>query len=95
MATDLGYALLIGLASMKLTQFYKEIARRLGLLNQWPWWKSAMSLVTCALLVLLVPDMSVRVRVLTALSLPAAWRRWRTGSTPCCAATGTTSSPVS
>jgi hypothetical protein len=68
MATDLGYALLIGLAAMKLTQLYKEVMRRVGLHNQWSWWKSVASLASCALLVLLVPDMSVRVRVLVALA---------------------------
>jgi hypothetical protein len=68
MATDLGYALLIGLATMKITQLYKEIMRRLGLQNQWSWWKTVVSLVSCTLLVLLVPDMSVRVRVLVALA---------------------------
>lgn len=68
MATDLGYALLIGLATMKLTQFYKEIMRRIGVHNQWSWWKTLVSLVSCTLLILLVPDMSVRVRVLVAVA---------------------------
>jgi hypothetical protein len=65
-ATDLGYVVLIGFGSMKLTEFYKEITRRLGL-HQNAWWKTMVNLVLCALLVLIIPDQSDNIRVLIAL----------------------------
>jgi Na+/melibiose symporter-like transporter len=66
MATDLGYVLIIGFASMKATEFYKEITRRIGL-HQVGWWKSLVCLVSCGLLVFLVAR-PAGIRVLIALA---------------------------
>jgi hypothetical protein len=65
-AVDLGYALLIGLGSTRLTELWKEIMIRIGL-HQVAWWKAAINLVCCGLLVLLVVRHSWETRVLVAL----------------------------
>lgn len=58
--------LLIGLGSMKLTEFYKEVTRRIGL-HQVGWWKSFINLgCVCALTFLLI-HRDVRTKVLVAL----------------------------
>lgn len=67
MASDLGYVLLIGFGSMKLTEFYKEITRRMGL-HQLGWWKSLVNLCCVALLSLLIAHRDLRTRVLIALA---------------------------
>jgi hypothetical protein len=67
MATDLGYVILIGFGSMKLTQLYKEVARRIGL-HQLAWWKSMVNLVCCAVLVVLIVNRSVSTRFLIGLA---------------------------
>jgi hypothetical protein len=67
MATDLGYVLLIGFGSMKLTEVYKEVTRRIGL-YQVAWWKSFVNLCLCAALVLLVTHRDVQVKVLIAVA---------------------------
>jgi hypothetical protein len=66
MATDLGYLLLLGFGSYKLTELYKEILRRIGL-HQVAWWKSFINLIVCAVLALLVTHRSVEIRVLLAV----------------------------
>ena len=66
MGTDLGYALLIAFGSMKLTEVYKEVTRRVGL-HQVAWWKSFVNLVCCGVLVLLVSHRNVDTKVLIAL----------------------------
>lgn len=67
MAVDLGYVLLIGFGSYKLTEIYKEITRRWGL-HQLAWWKSFINLVCCAALALLITHRDVQVKVLVALA---------------------------
>jgi hypothetical protein len=66
MGTVLGYVLIIGLGSMKLTQLYKEVASRVGL-HQVAWMKSFVNLVVCAVLVLLIPHYSATTRTFVAL----------------------------
>jgi hypothetical protein len=65
-AADLGYAALIGLGAMKLTQIYKEIVGRWGL-HQLAWWKSAVNLVICLGLVFLISTSAAN-RILIALA---------------------------
>jgi len=67
MGTILGYALLIGLGSFRLTEFYKEGTRRIGL-HQAGWWKSAVNLACCAVLVLLVLHQPAQTRILIAVA---------------------------
>lgn len=68
MGTDLGYALLIGFAGMKLTQLYKEILHRLDL-RQMAWWKSLVSLVICLILALVfIPHRDLGQQVLVGLA---------------------------
>lgn len=67
MGTDLGFALLIGFASMKFTQLYKEVTRRIGL-HQLSWWKTLISVTACLVLALtLIPHRSAGVRLLVGL----------------------------
>jgi hypothetical protein len=66
MGADLGYALLIGFGSMKLTEVYKEVTRRIGL-HQVAWWKSLVNLVCCGVLALLVSHRNIDTKVLIAL----------------------------
>lgn len=66
MAADLGWALLIGFGSTRLTELWKEVIGRLGL-HQVAWWKAAVNLLCCALLSLLVVHHSWEARVLIAL----------------------------
>jgi hypothetical protein len=66
MGRDLGYLLLIAFGSMKLTEVYKEIIRRIGL-HQVAWWKSLVNLVCCGVLVLLITHRNVDTKVLIAL----------------------------
>jgi hypothetical protein len=67
MAADLGYVLLIGLGSMKLTELYKEVTRRIGL-HQAGWWKSAISLSCAAVLTLLVSHRDLGTKVLITVA---------------------------
>jgi hypothetical protein len=67
MTDNLGYVLLIGFGSMKLTEFYKEITRRMGL-HQPGWWKSFVNLCCVAVLSLLIIHRDLRTRVLIALA---------------------------
>jgi hypothetical protein len=67
MGTDLGYVVLIGFGSMRLTEVYKEVTRRIGL-HQVAWWKSFVNLCCCAVLTLLVLHRSVDTRVLIAVA---------------------------
>lgn len=67
MGTDLGYALLIGFGATRLTELWKEVAIRLGILRQAAWWKAAINLLVCALLSLLVVRHSWEARVLIAV----------------------------
>lgn len=66
MAADLGYVLIIGFGSMRLTELYKEVTRRIGL-HQVGWWKSFINLGCCAVLVLLISHRNIRTEVLIAL----------------------------
>lgn len=67
MGTDLGYAVLIGLGAMKLTQIYKEIVARLGL-HQVAWIKSIVSMAVCTGLAFLILHLAVETRALIALA---------------------------
>lgn len=67
MGTDLGYVLIIGLGSMKLTEIYKEVARRVGL-HHMAWWKSLVNLCLCAVLTLLVMHRGVETKVLIGVA---------------------------
>jgi len=67
MTSDLAYVVLIGLGSMKLTEFYKEITRRIGL-HQAGWWKSLVNLCWVVLLSLLIAHRDLHTRVLIALA---------------------------
>jgi hypothetical protein len=67
MAADLGYALLIGFGATRLTELWKEVMLRLGILRQQAWWKAAVNLLCCALLTLLVMHRPVETRVLIAV----------------------------
>jgi hypothetical protein len=67
MGTDLGYVVLIGFGSMKLTEVYKEVTRRIGL-YQVAWWKSFINLICCGVLTLLVAHRGVDTRVLIAVA---------------------------
>lgn len=67
MAVDLGYALLIGFGATRITELWKEVMLRLGILRQQAWWKAAVNLLVCALLVLLPPHRSAETRVLIAV----------------------------
>ena len=42
MGTDLGYALLIGFGATRLTELWKEVALRWGILRQAAWWKAVV-----------------------------------------------------
>lgn len=66
MGADLGYMLLIAFGSLKLTELYKEITRRLGV-HPIAWSKSAFNLACCAVLTLLVLGRPIRTEVLIAL----------------------------
>lgn len=66
MLTDLGYLVLIGFGSMKLTEFYKEVTRRIGL-HQPGWWKSFVNLCCVVLLSLFVVHRDLRTRLLIAV----------------------------
>lgn len=65
MVADLGWALLIGFGATRLTELWKEVMVRLGL-HQVAWWKAAVNLLVCGLLVLLV-HASGETRALIAL----------------------------
>lgn|SRR6516165_2254860 len=67
MGTDLGYALLIGFGATRLTELWKEVMIRLGILRQQAWWKAGISLVICALLALLVQHRPWQTKVLIAV----------------------------
>ena len=63
MGTNLGYLVLIGLGAMKLTELWKELTTRLGLWQN-AWFKSAINLGICAVLVLFIQHRSVDTMVL-------------------------------
>jgi len=65
--TLLAYVLIIGLGSYKLTEWYKEGTKRMGL-QQPGWWKSLINLICCGVLVLLATHRSVDSRVLIAIA---------------------------
>lgn len=67
MGADLGWALLIGLGATRLTELWKEVMIRIGILRQQAWWKAAISLVICAVGSLLVMHSSWETRVLIAV----------------------------
>jgi hypothetical protein len=67
MAADLGYALLIGFGATRLTELWKEIMIRIGILRQQAWWKAGVNLLVCALLALLVMHRPAETRVLIAV----------------------------
>jgi hypothetical protein len=67
MGTVLGYTLLIGLGSFRLTESYKEATRRIGL-QQPGWWKSFVNLCCCTALVLLAMHQATETRVLMAVA---------------------------
>lgn len=62
----LGWMLIIGLGSFKVTELYKEITSRIGL-YQVAWWKSTISIVAAGILTLLVHQQGWQNRVLLAL----------------------------
>ena len=66
MAVDLGYVFIIGFASTRLTELWKEIMLRVGL-HQLAWWKGLINILCCASLVLLVQDRAASTRILIAL----------------------------
>lgn len=65
MTTILGYVVLLGLGSFRLTESYKEGTRRVGL-QQPGWWKSFVNLCICAVLVLLAMHQTWQNRILIA-----------------------------
>ena len=67
MAVDLGFALLIGLGATRLTELWKEVMLRLGILRQAAWWKASINLLICVLLSLLVLHRPWETRVLIAV----------------------------
>jgi hypothetical protein len=67
MGADLGFALLIGFGATRLTELWKEVMLRLGILRQQAWWKAGINLLVCGLLVLLVMHRPVETKVLIAL----------------------------
>lgn len=66
MAVDLGYALLIGFGATRLTELWKEVCIRLGILRQQAWWKAGLNLLLCALGTLLIMHRPAETRVLIA-----------------------------
>lgn len=67
MGADLGWALLIGLGATRITELWKEVMLRIGILRQQAWWKAAINLVLCAVGSLLVMHTSWETRVLIAV----------------------------
>jgi len=67
MGADLGFALLIGFGATRITELWKEVMIRVGILRQHAWWKAGVNLLVCALLSLLVAHHSVDTRVLIAV----------------------------
>jgi hypothetical protein len=65
-AVDLGYLLLIAFASTRLTELWKEIMIRIGILRQQAWWKAGINLVICALGALLILHRPWETRILIA-----------------------------
>ena len=67
MASDLGFALLIGLAGFKLTQLWKELMARYGW-HQPAWWKTMLSLAICLTVsIAVLPHRSLGVRGVVGL----------------------------
>jgi hypothetical protein len=64
MGADLGYAVLIALGAMKLTELYKELYRRYMGNRQVAWWKSLTSLGFAAVLTLLMVGRPIRTEIL-------------------------------
>jgi hypothetical protein len=67
MGADLGFALLIGFGATRITELWKEVMIRVGILRQHAWWKAGVNLLVCALLSLLLVRHSVDTRVLVAV----------------------------
>jgi hypothetical protein len=67
MGADLGFALLIGFGATRVTELWKEVMLRLGILRQQAWWKAGINLLVCALAVLLVLHRPVETKVLIAV----------------------------
>lgn len=67
MAADLGYALLIGFGATRITELWKEVMLRVGILRQPAWWKAALNLLLCALGALLVMHRPTETKVLIAV----------------------------
>lgn len=67
MGADLGFALLIGFGATRITELWKEVMIRLGILRQVAWWKAGINLLVCALLTLLIMHRPAETRVLIAV----------------------------
>jgi hypothetical protein len=67
MRADLGYALLIGFGATRLTELWKEVMLRLGILRQQAWWKAGLNLLICTLAVFLIMHRPVETKVLIAV----------------------------
>ena len=67
MAVDLGFALIIGFGATRVTELWKEVMLRLGILRQQAWWKAGLNLLVCALLSLLVLHRPWETKVLIAV----------------------------
>jgi hypothetical protein len=67
MAADLGYALLIGFGATRITELWKEVMIRVGILRQQAWWKAGINLLLCGLLSLLVMHRPAETRALIAV----------------------------
>jgi hypothetical protein len=75
-SSDLGFALLIGLAGFKLTQFWKELMVRYGW-YQPAWWKTLLSLVICLVLALtLIGHRTGGVKVVIGLGAAGSAAIW-------------------
>lgn len=65
--SDLGYVLLIGLGSMKIIELYKEVMIRVRVWHQSAWWKSALTILVCAVFSFTLPSRPGRIEVLITL----------------------------
>jgi len=66
-AVDLGWAVLIGFGATRLTELWKEVMIRVGIIRQQAWWKAVLNLLVCGVLALLVTHHSWETRVLIAV----------------------------
>jgi hypothetical protein len=67
MAADLGWAVLIGFGATRITELWKEVMLRLGILRQQAWWKAGLNLLLCVALSFLVMHTAAETRVLIAV----------------------------